>query len=166
MQDNLFTPAKLIWTESDFVEMSWHDNRIHGIGFVDDFNPHEHELRLDLDYIHQWVVCEQETDEQGFWVSPSTLVFPSPSELSINGIEFGGTFILGIARTAERDTETTLGRQWKWEISFNTGGTISLWSYGFSQFTRRAPLFVPVPHQSLESSRRGPICFDKLTYEC
>jgi hypothetical protein len=69
-----FSPSKLVWTERDFDQMSWHDCRLHGIGFIDDFNPHLHELRLDIDYILKW--CEGTgSDESGFWISPATLVF-------------------------------------------------------------------------------------------
>jgi hypothetical protein len=59
--------------------MCWHDNRLHGIGFVDDFEPHEHEVRFDIDYIFKWAEHGSETEPSGFWIAPSTLVFPTSS---------------------------------------------------------------------------------------
>ena len=62
--------------------MAWHDNRLRGIGIVDDFDPHEREVRFDIDYIFLWSGHCSNPGPPGFWIAPSTLVFPA-RELSI-----------------------------------------------------------------------------------
>ncbi len=47
METVKFEPLKSLWTQDDFEQMCWHDCRLHGICQVDDFHPHEHEVRFD-----------------------------------------------------------------------------------------------------------------------
>ena len=148
-----FTPSKAIWTETDFAQMSWHDCRLHGIGIVDDFEPHHHELRLDIDYIFQWHGFGNSPEQpSGFWISPATLVF-EPQHFRIDLSDIGGTWIIAIERVTDQ-----------WFIRFNTGGSITISAPGFRQYIRRAPVFVATPDQSLESSQRGAISFDTTTF--
>lgn len=150
-----FIPSKLVWTEADFEQMSWHDCRLHGLGMIDDFNPHQHELRLDIDYIFQWCDFGEATEPSGFWISPATLVFePRDFHASLTGL--AGNWI----QTIERKATEAEGLS-EWTIRFNTGGMITVQAAGFRQYIRRPPLFVPTPNQCLETSQRGVICFDK-----
>ena len=61
-----------VWTDADFERMSWHDNHVHAIRFVEGQNG-EGELVLDIDYILEW----QKADGAAFLfrVQPATLVF-------------------------------------------------------------------------------------------
>jgi hypothetical protein len=164
MSSATFIPSKSLWTQDDFEQMCWHDNRLHGIDFVDDFEPHEHEIRFDIDYLFKWVGHGGEEGPSGFWIAPSTLVFPGSSiNLSIDGNLFG-TWIMGIERYP--CTEQRYGAvKWTWEMSLNTGGTIIVRSDTYTQYTRQYPRFLPTPRQCLETGERGGISFDKLLYD-
>jgi hypothetical protein len=148
----LFSPPKLIWTQADFEQMSWHDCRLHAIAIYDDFSPHMHELRLDIDYIFQWVGFDTPTEQSGHWISPATLVFdPDRFHLDVPGP--GGDWIQSIDRSATGSTT-------RWTISLNLGGDITVLAPGFTQYIRRAPVFVATPNQYLETTQRGGISFD------
>jgi hypothetical protein len=135
--------------------MSWHDCRLHGIGIFDDFTPHLHELRLDIDYIFQWVGFDEPAEQSGHWISPATLVFQA-QQFHIDVPGPGGDWIMGIERSGTDDPP-------KWIISFNTSGNITLRASGFTQYIRRAPVFVATPNQYLETTHRGGISFDTST---
>jgi hypothetical protein len=150
-----FTPAKLIWAESDFEQMSWHDCRLHGIGLFDDFEPHLHQLRLDIDYIFEWVGFGTPAEQPGHWISPATLAF-EPQRFHIDLPGPGGDWIIGVERTG-----TEAAR--KWIISLNTGGDITVIAPGFTQYIRRAPAFVATPNQYLETTQRGGLSFETST---
>ena len=150
-----FTPAKLIWTKADFEAMSWHDCRLHGIAIFDDFTPHLHELRLDIDYIFEWVGFDKPAEQSGHWISPATLVF-QPRRFHIDVPGPGGDWIIGIERSGADHSQ-------KWIISLNTGGDITVLAPGFTQYIRRAPVFVATPNQYLETTQRGGVSFETLT---
>ena len=150
-----FSPAKLIWTEADFEHMSWHDCRLHGIVIVDDFSPHLHELRLDIDYILQWVGFDTPTEQSGHWISPATLVF-EPQKFHVDVPGPGGDWIIGMERTGSESTT-------RWTIALNTGGEIVVLAPGFRQYLRRLPIFVATPNQYLETTQRGGISFETST---
>ena len=80
MEENSFKPEKLLWTTEDFDQMNWHDNRLHGIGFAYEIDSFGIALQLDIDYIFKWYGFENEPGVSGFWISPSTLIFESPSK--------------------------------------------------------------------------------------
>lgn len=154
-----FSPTQLVWTERDFDQMSWHDCRLHGIGFVDDFDPHLHELRLDIDYIMKWCHSTTPGEEDGFWIAPATLVFDAyDCQVDVPGL--GGTWILDIVRQT-----AGAGKPVRWTVRLNTGGVISLEADGFRQYARQPPTFVPTPNQYLETNERGPISFHIPTGE-
>lgn len=149
-----FTPAKLIWTEADVEQMSWHDCRLHGIALLDDFEPHLHELRLDIDYIFEWVGFDTPAEQTGHWISPATLVF-QPQRFHVDLPGPSGDWIIGIERTIDTPEQ--------WTIALNTGGNITVRAPGFTQYIRRAPVFVATPDQYLETTQRGGISFDTST---
>jgi hypothetical protein len=152
-----FTPVKLIWTEADFEQMSWHDCRVHGVAILDDFNPHLHELRLDIDYIFKWVGFDTPVEQSGHWISPATLVF-EPQRFRVDLPGPGGDWIIEIERSGTAKCP-------KWVISLNLGGGIEVRAPGFRQYIRRPPVFVPTPNQYLETSQRGGLSFDTTAEE-
>ena len=164
MNTNQFKLSKSLWTQSDFEAMSWHDNRLHGVGIIDDFDPHEHEVRFDIDYIFLWSGHGSNPGLPGFWIAPSTLAFPA-RELSLAIGELSGYWIMEIERLNPDHAYEGGPVEWTWEISLNTGGLISLRSAGYAQYTRRAPIFLPCPNQCLETKQRGGISFEKLLYD-
>jgi hypothetical protein len=144
--------------------MCWHDCRVHGIGIVDDFNPHQHEIRLDIDYIFEWAGQCGRPGPAGFWIAPATLVFPA-SAMKIDVDQLGGWWIMLIERSDPKLSCPGGSLQWSWKISLNFGGLITIRSTGFAQYTRREPVFLPCPDQCLDSSQRGGISFDKRLYD-
>lgn len=135
--------------------MSWHDCRLHGLGMIDDFDPHQHELRLDIDYIFRWSGFGESTDTGGFWISPATLVFEAQGfQASLTGLT--ENWIQAIERNA-CDT----GGLSEWIIRFNTGSLITVRAPGFRHYIRRIPVFVAAPNQCLETSQRGEISLKK-----
>jgi hypothetical protein len=156
---HLFAPTQRIWTEENFDQMGWHDCRLHAVGFVDDFDPYTHELRLDIDYILKWCDGGPPEGVTGFWISPATLVFDA-SQVHVQIPGPGGDWIQSMDRSA---TGEEFGGT-KWIVRLNTGGEISVSSPGFRQILRKPPTFVPAPWQFLETSERGPISFDIVPY--
>ena len=149
-----YIPAKLLWTEADLDQMSWHDCRLHAVAIFDDFDPHLHELRLDIDYIFEWVGFNETPEQPGYWISPATLVFdPQRFHLDVPGP--CGDWIQSMERTIK-------GSATYWKLSLNTGGDITVIAPGFRQYIRRAPVFTR--EQSLETHQRGGINFE-LTYQ-
>jgi hypothetical protein len=69
--------SKATWTDTDFVDMGWHDCRIHAVSigeYEDDTLPPAR-LLLDLDYIVRWVDPRPGDGHFTFWIAPATLVF-------------------------------------------------------------------------------------------
>jgi hypothetical protein len=164
METGAYKPIKSLWTQNDFDQMSWHDNRLHGIGIIDDFNPHEHEVRFDIDYIFEWAGHNNKPGTAGFWIAPSTLVFPA-SSMSIGIDHLRGYWIMEIERSNPVKIHEGRCIEWTWKVSLNTGGLITLNASEFFQYTRQAPIFLPCPDQCLESRQRGGISFDKRLYD-
>ena len=146
---------KLIWTDTDFDNMDWHDNPVHAIRFSDDF-----EFVLDIDYIFQWV---HKGKKYLFWISPCTLVFENVYDLTFDvGPSTPGFTIDFVTKTnpqrpknaeyIDRDTE------FAWTIEMQEG-TITFKSVGFKQYVRRLPKLIAT--QKIELEQRGGISFDK-----
>ena len=150
---------KPVWTEADFEQMGWHDVHVRAIAF----HPESFELWLDIDYIFSWVDPQGSDKHYSFWLAPATLVFENvydlkfdieshDGDLELQGIERGEASTPRNAATIAKQTE------WRWLLDFNEG-QIVFRSVGFSQFTRRSPVLVPVQQFTLEE--RGGISFDR-----
>ena len=161
MEKASFKPEKLIWTTEDFEQMNWHDNRLHGIGFAYEIDPFSIELKLDIDYIFKWCGFGNEPSPSGFWISPSTLVFEHPSTMQLEVRGNSEQYIIEITRDRPRQASEKRLRTWRWEVALNISNGFSFRSSGFMQFTRRQPIFVPTPRQSLDLDQRGSISFEK-----
>ncbi len=70
-----FKLSKWVWTEKDYETMGWHDSIVYGIRLKDN-------LEFDIDYIFQWNKPEIEGFPFTFWVSPATLIFEKPIEIT------------------------------------------------------------------------------------
>lgn len=151
----LFEPEKLIWTDSDFESMSWHDNSIHSIAFVAEL----FEFRIDLDYIFKWVKLENEK-YYSFWVSPSTLCFENASELVADfsiGNQYYEFEISEINRTYLGKSPNNEYNQWRFEIQTNSG-SLTLEATGFKMFVRTLPVLIN--SQKLTLQQRGGLCLN------
>jgi len=69
------------WSDRQFGEMSWHDNHVHSLRIIE----REHgagDLVLDLDYILEWVTCEDDNCE--FRIVPAILTFNGVTNLRVS----------------------------------------------------------------------------------
>jgi hypothetical protein len=69
------------WSDQQFDEMSWHDNHVHSLRIVEGVHG-AGELVLDLDYILEWVKCQD--DKFQFRILPATLTFKVVTNLRIS----------------------------------------------------------------------------------
>jgi hypothetical protein len=71
------------WTESDFDSLGWHDIHVHGLRVIEG----EHgagELRLDLDYILDWIHPKTQGGSFRFRVAPASLRFRDVTSLRLS----------------------------------------------------------------------------------
>nr|WP_320048886.1 hypothetical protein [uncultured Desulfuromonas sp.] len=122
-----FKPEKLIWDETDFEKMGWHDCPIYGIHFADN-------VALDIDYIFKWVLNDQD-GRYGFWISPSTLVFEQARNLQI---DIGLDFVNGL-EIADIHQEKIEMNEYKYHIDTQEGN-IRLIASGYKQFIQKSPI--------------------------
>jgi hypothetical protein len=132
--------AETTWDESQFEEMSWHDNRVYGLRLRrgDDRGG---QLELDIDYILEWI-----TSDPAAWrfrVAPATLTFREVYSLRIEidyktvGAALVPFSIDGIERVPVPNTEHS-----RWTIRINwPDGQLSFEATGFQQVLR-APAIV------------------------
>ena len=130
---------KASWDDSEFEQMSWHDNHVHGLA-VREGNYGHGELDLDLDYIVEWVCPTGEPAT--FRLAPVTLTFREVSDLRIE-IDYAsvtaGMYPFSLAGI-EREASRFPGRyRWRLVINWPTG-SITFEAEGFSQVLRKAPI--------------------------
>jgi hypothetical protein len=152
--------AKAVWTDADFEAMGWHDNAVHAIA-VEPAPPHPGSLLLDIDYIVEWVRRPEPGGLLSSWVCPATLVFHQAWDLVTDINLQGWSFQLSIG-AIERSAAGEHGL-----FSWTIGGdlfTMSFSAAGFTQYLRRAPIYVPGQRLSVEE--RGGLSFGQQGYAC
>lgn len=123
-----YEPDKYLWTDADFDEMGWHDNKVHQINLSTD-------LELDIDYIFKWNEPDMEGLPFTFWISPATLVFKDVKKLRFNFSFLYDDFeIEDIER--EQDKDST----YRWTI-ITTQGSMEFNAKSYEQFIRQPPFF-------------------------
>lgn len=153
---------KPVWTEADFEQMGWHDAHIHAFAF----NPELFEFWLDVDYIYSWVHPTGDATHFRFWVAPVTLVFTNVHSLRFDLEWFDGCLSLqDITRSEPQSPQNTdcisKKTEWLWRLDCNEG-EVTFRSVGYSQFTRRPPVFLQAQKLTLEE--RGGISFSRDYY--
>lgn len=125
-----------IWTDSDFIDMGWHDAVLYSISLPQA----DSAIRFDIDYIFKWH-WERET-VLGWDVAPCTLEFNVVSDLrvSLDWQDQGNTSIVNISRKNNRLSKNGKIMLWDYQIELDVGG-ISLTSAGFTQNVRKPPIF-------------------------
>ena len=125
-----------IYSDAEFNDMGWHDNRVYNIGIPTEDN----KFKLDIDYIFEW---SKEGDEySGFWVSPCEIVFKDVYGLKIN-IDFTQyvlLFISTITRENKRLSPNGKAEIWDYKIELDNG-SIEFSATGFEQFVKEQPVF-------------------------
>ncbi len=147
---------KIIWDESDFDQMNWHDNRIYAISF----GIEEYELILDIDYILKWIEPEENESMFKFIVAPATLIFKNVYDLEISS----STVNLIIDTVHRENPIKPINAayikeqlEYDWTIE-TTQGRIIFKSVGFIQYLRRKPL---QGSQEIGLLERGGISFGR-----
>ena len=143
---------KNLWTQEDFENMGWHDNKIHAMAFDNE----KIELSFDIDYICKW---EPKKKHILFWVAPATLIFTNVYDINISAYQPDLT-ILDI----ERDSPVTPKNaahiegpfEYDWIIT-TTSGEITFKAVGFRQLIRATP--IRIRNQNFSLTERGGITF-------
>ena len=125
-----------IWTDKDYDAMSWHDNAIHGMRFIEGQDGCG-ELVLDIDYILEWIKVENYFT---FRCQPATLIFRGVSDLRMTidyasqSAGFSPFSIDGIERRSEQRVGYVA---YLWKIPINwPDGEITFEATGFEQLSR------------------------------
>jgi hypothetical protein len=142
---------KSIWTNDDYHESFWHDNKVHAMAFDDKGL----QLLFDIDYIVQWI---QKGKHFEFWIAPCTLVFDNVQNIEMD-LEDSSLTIDSMLRTAITPTAFSDHRpEYDWDM-VGTSGEIWFRSTGYTQYARRQPVLTR--SQNLTSDVRGGISFSK-----
>ena len=136
------TESKSEWSTDDYDEMSWHDNHVHGIRFIEG----EHgsgELVLDLDYILEWITPIEKSFR--FLVAPATLTFHEVSDLRITLDYARSTAAVSpfSLHAIEREKHLYPLRYaaYKWHLKINwPDGAIDFIAAGFTQVLSGKPI--------------------------
>ena len=130
---------KVQWTDSDFEEMSWHDNHVHGIQVEVDNEDHGTGiLVLDLDHILEWIAPASPGEAVRFRIARARLTFYEISALRIE-IDWAsaqaGMTPFSIGEISRRKLEYPTGYvSWAWTVAVNwPQGAITFNSPRFSQ---------------------------------
>lgn len=124
---------KLVWTDEDFENMGWHDNRLYGIIF----DTQEFRLSFDIDYIF-----ESSDSWDSFLVAPSNLNFENVSNTSIK-IDFNNTQNIIISQVLRINERKTPYGNLEWFYIIETDvGEISFWATGYVQNIRAKPIWI------------------------
>lgn len=151
---------KLIWDESDFEQMGWHDSKIYAIAFEGE----KFELALDIDYILKWLNPQEGESNFKFWVAPSTLVFRNVRDLKISLEESLNLEIQDLHRMNPQEPKNVKhipeSIEYDWTIE-TTGGEIFFKSVGYKQYFRKFPVLLE--SQKIGFKERGGISFEIIS---
>ena len=140
-------PYRDRYTDTDFDDLCWHDNYIHGIAIRHE--EFEAELVLDIDFV---VGCTgDENTSPRYWLSPASLTFQGVTDLKINidwasdapGVLIHCASMDGIARTCGSDSPGCGARsspRWRIDINWPRAGIIEFRADGFVQILRSKPI--------------------------
>ncbi|MEM6321541.1 MAG: hypothetical protein AAF960_28035 [Bacteroidota bacterium] len=143
---------KKIWKTNDFSNMSWHDNKIHAVAFLDD----AFELMFDIDYIMKWIEPKGKKSSYSFEVVPATLIFKNVWDLEFNLESSLSTDIQEIQRQNPKKPKNIdhikEDLEYDWLIE-TINGEISFKSTGFQQYSKKK-VFIQT-EQSISLDERG-----------
>lgn len=150
------------WSETDFDNLSWHDNHIHGLA-VRGGEYGVGDLVLDIDFILEWL-CDSRSGSCQFRIAPATLTFHEVSDLviALNYAEpsatIGAASIGEIARVPHVYPNGYSSFRWSVTVNWPTG-SIDFVASGFTQVLRASPILVS--EQCLSAEQRQALLWDK-----
>lgn len=121
------------WSDENFDEMDWYDNRLYAIIF----DTQHFSIIFDIDYILKWA---ESWDK--FLLAPCRLSFGNVSNTVIN-IDFGNTqniIISKIRRENKRNSPNDKFTEWFYTIETDVGN-INFWATGFIQISNSEPIW-------------------------
>ncbi|NHQ86130.1 hypothetical protein HA050_08365 [Iodobacter sp. HSC-16F04] len=127
---------------SDFENIQWHDNAIHGFRILEGESGAE--LVLDIDFITEWLPPTK--GAFGFKVSPSDLVFHDVSDLvvSINYAAASAAVQPMTIHEIHREVVTYPNGYssfaWRIELNWPPNSFLTFCSCGFTQYQRMEPV--------------------------
>ena len=146
---------KIKWTEQEFDQMQWHDNKIYAIGF----GLNENELAFDIDYILKWINPEHNENNFKFIVVPATLIFRNVYDVNIS-LSLTDLVIDDLYKNnpVQPKNGNYICEQFEYEWTIETtNGEITFKSVGYNQYARQVPKLITT--QSFNLSERGGISF-------
>ena len=126
--------AQRVWTDQQFDDMSWHDNHVHALRFVEGEDG-AGDLVLDLDHIVEWI--DGESGRFRFRILPVTLTFHGVMFLRASldyaapTAAFGPFVIHKIERQSEQ-RERYVAQLWKIAVNW-PNGELAFEARGFTQ---------------------------------
>jgi hypothetical protein len=143
--------VKREWTETDFAELSWHDNSVHGLRIVEASHG-AGELVLDLDYILEWLPAGGQFQ---FRIAPAELRFHEVTELCMS-LDYAAASAALVPFTLDgiqRDSDSPQ----RWVLSINwPEGEISFIAAGYTQTLTGEPRITEQQSLSMESTPSRP----------
>jgi len=141
------------WSETDFDNLSWHDNHIHGLAV----RGGEHgvgDLVLDIDFILEWL-CDSRSGSCQFRIAPATLTFHQVSDLVIALSYAAPRAAIGPASIGEIARVPHVFpngySSFRWTVAVNwPSGSIDFVASGFTQTLRASPALVAEQYLSAE----------------
>ncbi|MEJ7738107.1 MAG: hypothetical protein WKF97_11820 [Chitinophagaceae bacterium] len=147
---------KSVWTDDDFEQMGWHDNKMYAMAF----GIENGEIIFDIDYILKWIDPEENENNFKFLIVPSTLVFRNVYDLNMNSLTLDVT-VESIYRdnaTQPKNADYIAEQiEYNWTIE-TTNGEITFKSVGYKQYARQKPRLLD--SQFIDLAERGGISFD------
>lgn len=148
--------AERVWTDQQFDDMSWHDNHVHALRFMEGEDG-SGDLILDLDHIVEWI--DGENDSFCFRILPVTLAFHgvmflrASLDYATTPAAFGPFVIREIQRRSEQ-RERYVAQLWKIAVNWPSG-EFSFEARGFTQKGNGEPVLTDGQRLSPELRIRG-----------
>lgn len=134
-----------------FNAMSWHDNHVHGLA-IEEGAHGLGELRLDLDYIVEWLACAD--GKFSFRIAPALLTFHGVSDLVVS-LDYAASSAALTPFSIHEIRRTPLPHaRYAWEIELNwPKGRIAFSADGFTQALRGSAVESERQHLSAAERR-------------
>ncbi|MBV1775607.1 hypothetical protein KSF73_07740 [Burkholderiaceae bacterium DAT-1] len=142
------------WDDQDIGSLKWHDVYIRGMAFFGETC----ELRLDIDYILEWIAPAPGETYFSFRLAPATVVFADVTDMKMSTDSFGAWIQIDtLTRNKLNETPREGGERFAYCFECQQGD-ISLESAGFSMYLRK--IGVVSKEMYLADVVRGGICFE------
>jgi hypothetical protein len=123
------------WTESDFDQISWHDNHVHGIQILaGEYGSGK--VVLDIDHIIEWICTDGSSCT--FRIAPANLTFHEVTDLRIEldyASKMAGLTPFSIDRIQREVFHPLTGYRWTIDVNWPKG-LITFQATGFTQELR------------------------------